>query len=155
MEIISPMLDVMFKRMFSMNSSRLMLCDFLSAYIDFGNNELSDVILIDSELKRNSDEKKSIMDLRVQLNNVEVDVEIQLRSQKYFEERTVYYLSKMYSSQLDEGMSYAKIHRCISLCLIDFEKFKGSKFCRSILLRDEILWCLLIHLSWFMLSCLR
>ncbi len=138
MDIISPMLDVMFKRMFSMPSNASMLCDFLSAYIDFKAEKPTNVTLINTEIKRTPDEKKSVMDLRVQLNDTtEVDVEIQLRKQKNFEERATYYLAKIYSDQLDPSMSYTKIHRCVSLCLLDFLMSDKPGFCRTVLLRDD------------------
>lgn len=80
MEIISPMLDVMFKRMFSMPDSKEMLKDFLSSYIDFKEGELKDVKLIDKEICRTPYEKNSILDLRVEVGSTEVDVEVQLQN---------------------------------------------------------------------------
>ena len=142
MEIISPMYDFMFKKMFSLPDSKDMLCDFLSSYIDLADGELKDVKLIDKEMKRSPDDKDSILDLRIEVGTpdnklTEIDVEVQLRNQISFGDRASYYLAKMYSDQLSEGDSYLKLHRCVSLCIVNFSLFDDEEYFRRMLMRDE------------------
>ncbi len=141
MEIISPMYDFMFKRMFSMPDNKNMLCDFLGSYIDFKDGELKDVKLIDKEIKRTPQEKDSTLDLRVEVGNpktgmAEVDVEVQLRDKPAFKDRIMYYLTKMFADQLGEGEPYTKLHKCVSLCVLNFPMFNDKQFFRSMLMRD-------------------
>jgi len=141
MKIISPMYDFMFKRMFSIPDNKNMLCDFLDSFIDFKNGELRDVKLIDKEIKRTKQEKESTLDLRVEVGNpetglAEVDVEVQLQDKAAFKDRIMYYLTKMFADQLGEGEPYTKLHKCVSLCVLNFPMFNDKQFFRSMLMRD-------------------
>lgn len=136
-EIISPMIDIMFKRMFSMPDSKPMLRDFLGTYIDFQEGEVKDIQLIDKELKRTPQEKNSIMDLRVDLGGAQVDVEVQMQSTIAFKDRVAYYLAKMYADQFGESESYDRLRKCVSLCITNFPLFKDESFFRSMRMRDE------------------
>ena len=142
MDIISPMYDFMFKRMFSIPGNKDMLCDFLSSCINFNGEELKNVKLIDKEIKRTNRDKESILDLRVEVGSPEagiseVDVEVQLKKYNSFKHRAAYYLAKMFSDQLCEGENYSKLHKCVSLCVLDFPLFDDEQYFRSMLIRDE------------------
>ena len=50
----------------------------------------------------------------------EIDIEIQLSHTKYMAERTLYYWSKMYTSQIKSGDSYRKLKKCITINIVDF-----------------------------------
>ena len=139
-EIISPMLDVMFKRMFSIDSGAPMLCNFLETFIDFNGNDVSSANLMDKEIKRYPDDKGSILDLRVEAGGAEIDVEVQLMKLDGDRERFTLYLSKMYSEQLKEGMDYSEVHNCKSLIILDYtmpEYDRNNEFFHSFKFRDE------------------
>lgn len=139
-EIISPMLDVMFKRMFSMKTSAPMLCNFLETFIDFNGNDVSSANLMDKEIKRYPDDKGSIFDLRVEAGGAEIDIEVQLMKLEGDRERFTLYLSKMYSDQLKEGMNYNEVHNCKSLLILDYtmpEYDLNNEFFHTYKLRDD------------------
>ncbi len=138
MEIISPLLDVMFKRMFSMPDNKEMLCDFLKTFIVFKDGELTDVTLIDKEIHRTPEEKNSILDLRVDTGHAEVDVEVQIQKTTAFNDRIAYYLSKIFSDQLGENDSYSKLHKCVSLCILDFKMFDDDRYFRTMKIQDDL-----------------
>lgn len=136
MKIFSPMLDAMFKRVFSLRDSKSILCDFLSTYIEFKDGKINDVTLIDKEIKRHPAEKGSVLDLRVETEDTEVDIEVQIRSADFFKDRMAYYLSKMFSDQLGEKDGYNDLHKCVSLCITNFKLFDDEHYFRTMNIRD-------------------
>lgn len=51
----------------------------------------------------------------------EIDIEIQIISTDYMAERTTFYWSKMYTSQIKSGDTYDKLKKCITINILDFE----------------------------------
>lgn len=140
MDIISPMLDVMFKRMFSKTGSTPILRSFLETYIDFKGKDLSTATLTDKEIKRYPDDKGSILDLRVEAGGAEIDIEVQLMKIEGDRNRFNLYLAKMFSDQATEKMKYEKMHNCKSLLILDYtmpEYDNSGEFCHSFKMRDD------------------
>ena len=142
MKFISPMQVFMFKQMFSIPDSMNILCDFLGSCIDFKDGELKSVKLIDKEIKTTEHEKDSILDLRVEVGNSitgisEVDIEVQLKKYPFLNNRIAYYLSKMFANQLCEGDNYDKLHKCVSLWVLDFPLFNDEEFFHSMVMQDR------------------
>lgn len=66
----------------------------------------------------------SILDVRVCLNNqIEIDIEIQVLLFPFWEERSIFYLCKMFSDQIKEGESYQKLEKCIHVGILDYVLF--------------------------------
>ncbi len=68
------------------------------------------------------DDKLGILDIRAKLNNdIDCDIEMQVVDQKNIEKRILFYLSKMYGSNLHKGQNYDKLHKCIAILFTDFK----------------------------------
>ncbi len=92
----------------------------LSGDISFANSEISPSY---------AEEKNSILDLRVITpGNVQVDIEIQIEDQKDMMKRSIYYVSKLFSSQIGSGEQYAELGRAIALSFIDFKIFTDERW---------------------------
>ena len=67
------------------------------------------------------------MDVRVALNNnTEIDIEIQLAELKIWADRSLFYLSKMYTEQIEQGQGYDVLKKCVSISILNFDLFKGE-----------------------------
>lgn len=63
-------------------------------------------------------------DVRVLLNDqVEIDIEIQVLLFPFWEERSLFYLCKMFSDQIKEGESYQAMEKCIHVGILDYILF--------------------------------
>jgi len=51
----------------------------------------------------------------------QIDVEIQILPTEYMAERTIFYWSKMYTSQIKPGDTYDKLKKCVTINIVDFE----------------------------------
>ena len=74
------------------------------------------------------EDKKGILDVRVKTgNNEHIDIEIQILPTKFIAERSLFYWSKMYNGQISAGDTYAKLKKCITINIIDFETIPLDK----------------------------
>lgn len=62
--------------------------------------------------------------MRVLLDNkMEIDIEIQLSELKVWADRSLFYLSKMYTDQIQSGEPYSVFKKCVSISILDFTLF--------------------------------
>lgn len=102
MEYISPMVDVVFKKMFSMEENKDMLRGLVKAFlqVDIGNN----FQIAGNELPpENPDEKFSRIDLHASSDIGEVDIEVQTSQDSNFVKRFANYSLRMYTSSVKRG----------------------------------------------------
>jgi predicted transposase/invertase (TIGR01784 family) len=121
-ELMSPKIDFVFKRLFGDDKNKDILMAFLSAVLKIPKPEFTGIKIINSELLREfKEDKKGILDVRVQTEKEEqINIEIQILPTEYMPERTLFYLSKMYTSQINPGDTYDKLKKCITINIVDF-----------------------------------
>jgi predicted transposase/invertase (TIGR01784 family) len=118
--------DIVFKYIFGTEESTDILKSFINAVLtDAGYPVISEVSVVNPfNLKTYTDEKMSIIDTRArdEAGNI-YNVEVQIRSQSDFQERSLYYWAKSYAEQLPEGQEYVTLHKVISISILDFKLF--------------------------------
>ncbi len=121
--IMSPKIDFAFKLLFGDPNNIDLLQSLLIAILNVPKEELNDLQIINNELSRQfAEDKKGILDVRAKTKDgKEIDIEIQILSTEYMAERTTFYWSKMYTSQIKSGDTYDKLKKCITINIIDFE----------------------------------
>lgn len=116
--------DFVFKRIFAYKGNEEYLKDFLSSLLkmDIKEIELEHDVSLEKDL---IDEKIGVLDVKATLNNnVEVDIEIQLKNYDNMIERAEFYASKMLSAQLKKGEEYIKVKPVIIISILDFDYFE-------------------------------
>ncbi|PJI10439.1 MULTISPECIES: Rpn family recombination-promoting nuclease/putative transposase [Clostridium] len=121
--IMSPKVDFAFKLLFGDSNNIALLQSLLSSILNISKEELNDLKIINNELPRQfAEDKKGILDVRAKTKDKkEIDIEIQVLSTDYMAERTTFYWSKMYTSQIKSGDTYDKLKKCITINIVDFE----------------------------------
>ena len=91
--------------------------------------EIKSVQFLDSIINtENPEDKDSLLDLRVHLDNgMSVNIEMQTASKENFEERILFYLSRLYTQNLKKGESYSNVCPAYSLVFTTFTVFKKLK----------------------------
>ncbi len=121
-EIISPKLDVIFKKIFTEN--RDLLQAFVCDLMEIKESDVQEITLLNNELPPDaSDGKLSRLDLNLKINDILVNVEIQVRTQSDFRDRTLYYWSKLYCSELKQGETYRQLKKTVAINIVDFNIF--------------------------------
>lgn len=70
-------------------------------------------------------DKLGILDVRVALDgDIQIDMEIQIAKFMFWQERSLFYLSKMYSEDIHVGDDYHVLGKCIHVGILDFLLFE-------------------------------
>lgn len=83
-------------------------------------------------------QKQGILDVAVRLHDgTKIDIEMQIRFQKYWAKRNLFYLAKMYTDTLWVGEDYGRLRKCITISILDFVLTQDTG-CHSVYtLRDK------------------
>lgn len=120
-DVISAKLDIIFKKIFSQEENEDMLHDFISSLLDIPYNDIQKITVCNPEiLPETADGKFSRMDLRLLVDNKVVNVEMQVSSKPDFNDRVLYYWSKIYSGELKSGEDYGELKQTISINIVNF-----------------------------------
>ncbi|OPJ65075.1 Rpn family recombination-promoting nuclease/putative transposase [Clostridium oryzae] len=121
--IMSPKNDFAFKLLFGEPKNIDLLKALLCAILKVDKDEFWDLKIINNELQRQFlEDKKGILDVHAKTKDgKEIDIEIQILPTEYMAERTLFYWSKLYNSQIKSGDSYDKLKKCITINILDFK----------------------------------
>lgn len=136
MEIVSLKMDFAFREIMEDAQVRRY---FIADVLDIPVEQIMETKLGNTFLRRRFRmQKQGILDVKVYLqDDTRINIEMQLRRQKFWEKRSLYYLSKMYSDVLFVGEGYNKLRRCISIHILDFNLIAGERYHTVYRLRDE------------------
>jgi predicted transposase/invertase (TIGR01784 family) len=124
--LVNLRVDYAFKRLFGVEGNEDILIGFLNAVLQSSiDEEITSLHLDDPHLPREQkDDKLSILDLRATLNSgIKINIEIQVRAKKDMIERSLFYWSGMYYSQMTQGMKYTELRPTICINIVDFILF--------------------------------
>lgn len=84
-------------------------------------------------------EKYSRMDIKMTVDgNRLINVEMQIKDEGDYKDRSMYYLSKLYGNQLKSGDGYGKLNQCISINVLNFILFdEWTDFHSSFRMRED------------------
>ncbi|MCH5138993.1 PD-(D/E)XK nuclease family transposase [Clostridiaceae bacterium UIB06] len=121
--IMSPKIDFVFKLLFGDEKNKDLLIDFLSAVLNLPEGEFIGIEILNTELFREfKEDKKGILDVRAKTKDgKQIDIEIQVLPTEFMPERTLFYWSKMYTTQIKPGDTYDKLKKCITINIVDFK----------------------------------
>ncbi|MCH5347727.1 MAG: Rpn family recombination-promoting nuclease/putative transposase [Oscillospiraceae bacterium] len=126
-KFISAKLDIVFKKLFAENTD--ILKEFLSDILDIPIEKIKGITVLNPDILPESVGEKSYrLDLLLDVDGQFINIEIQVRSEKYFGDRILLYWSKMYSNQLDKGETYKKLRPCMVITIVDFNLFDHEDY---------------------------
>ena len=72
--------------------------------------------------------KFSRLDLSLNVDNKLVNVEIQVKTDTDYRDRTLFYWAKLYTSELKSGEVYSSLKQTITINIINFNMFEGNDY---------------------------
>ena len=137
MNIISPKYDFSAKELFS---NEVVRRHFISDVLGIPIEKIRSVRMLNPFLrKRFRLQKQGILDVKVFLQDgTRINLEMQLRRQKFWEKRSLYYLAKMYADILFMGENFDRLRRCIAISILDFNLTEDDRYHSVYRMRDEM-----------------
>ena len=104
---------------------------FIAGILRKDPKEIKETILLPTETRREYiDDKLSILDVKVMLiDGTQLDMEMQVEYVASWNKRTLFYLAKMYTGQIQRGDGYDKFKKCIHVGVLNFMYFSNSEAC--------------------------
>ena len=126
--IMLPTVDFCFKELMQNDNIRK---NIIAALLNVPSSEVESTELMPTILRKESkDDKYGILDVRVKLKDGEqIDFEMQVEAFDCWANRSVYYLSKMYTSEIKEGEGYDHLKKCIHVSILAYDHFRDDKEC--------------------------
>ena len=120
--IMKPKVDFCFKELMEDAEVRK---GFIAAVLHIPPEEVEETTLLPTHLRtRYEEDKLGILDVRVRLKDgTQIDIEIQVSPFSLWPERSMFYLSKMFTDQLEKGESYERLEKCVHIGILDFILF--------------------------------
>ena len=127
--LLDPKIDFVFKNIFGSEKNPNILISFLNATLK-PKDLITSVEIKNTDLNKGYIEDKfSRLDVKATTSNNEIiNIEIQLKNEYNMIKRSLYYWSKLYSEQLNEGEDYSILKRTICINILNFKYLKTRKF---------------------------
>ena len=135
-KIVSLKYDFAFKHLFlNPEVRRHLISDALGIPLE----EIRSARLTNTFLwKRYWKQKQGILDVVVELNDdSKMNIELQIDVLAYWDKRSLFYLTKLFTEGLLSGQKYDKLKRCISISILGFDLDERPEYHKVYRLRDE------------------
>ncbi|WP_412761672.1 Rpn family recombination-promoting nuclease/putative transposase [Paenibacillus macerans] len=139
-ELLDPRNDFVFKRIFGSEDNKDVLLAFLNrTFMESGEPPLTEIVLLNPYTDKDAPlDKQSIFDIWAKTTEGKlINVEMQLFNKYDIEKRTLYYWSKRYSSQLQEGQSYKQLKKCVTINILNFTVIANERYHNVYHLRED------------------
>ena len=123
---MKPKIDFCFKELMEFAEVRR---GFIAAVLGISPEEVVSTELKPTHLRvKHQKDKLGILDVHVILNGeIQIDMEIQVAQFLFWRERSLFYLSKMYSDVILAGEGYQVLGKCIHVGILDFILFEEDE----------------------------
>ena len=123
-EIVKLKLDIIFKRIFGNENNKNVISKFLSDMLEIPQESIKDIEISNVELVPEFlEEKFGILDLKLNLDDRIVNIEIQVKKEFDFRDRTLFYWAKLFSGDLKSKEKYFKLKDTICINIVNFRIF--------------------------------
>jgi len=139
-ELLDPLVDVIFKRIFGSERNKDVLLAFLnSTFREAGEPPLEEIALLNPYTEADSpDDKQSIMDIKAKTADGQLlNIEMQLFNPYLMEKRTLFYWSEMYYHQIPKGHNYNTLKKCVTINILDFTLLNNERYHSVFHLRED------------------
>lgn len=126
--LMSPKVDYCFKELLAYPEIRK---GFVAAILNKDPEEIAETTLMPTILSKDTEDGKyGILDVRVRMKNgSQMDLEMQVAPFEFWNNRVIFYLSKMYAEQVKEGDKYKNLKPCIHVSILNFNLFHEDQTC--------------------------
>ncbi|HDX9614809.1 TPA: PD-(D/E)XK nuclease family transposase [Bacillus toyonensis] len=122
-KLVNLRVDFAFKQLFGVKGNEELLTSFLNAILHESLSSPIQTLQIEDPHLHQEYENDKLSILATLDNGTKVNIEIQVRNTQDMVKRSLYYWSKLYTSQIEKGMPYRSLRKTIAINLLDFRLF--------------------------------
>lgn len=127
MSMLNPRVDFAFKKLFGTEENKEILMSFINAVVSEADRVADVTLLNPYNHKEHCTDKLSILDIKAtDEHGRQYNIEMQITDQVYYNQRALYYWSKLYASQLQQGDSFDMLKKTISINVLNFNYFDAE-----------------------------
>ena len=121
MNLISPRVDVAFKKIFGVEENKDLLISLINSIVSL-DDQVSEITLLNPYNPKNfKHDKLSILDIKARgADGKRFNIEIQISDEADYDKRALYYWAKLYTEQLREKEDYASLSKAIGIHILNF-----------------------------------
>ena len=124
MSILNPRVDFAFKKLFGSEENKDILISFINAVVSKKDQVIDVNLLNPYNHKEHQSDRLSILDIKAtDEKGRQYNIEMQITDQVYYNQRALYYWSKLYTSQLQAGDSFSDLKKTVSINVLNFDYF--------------------------------
>ena len=133
-DIVKPKLDTGFKLLFASPENENLLRSLISGLLGIDEKNIQTIQIQNGELlPEEADKKFGRIDLRLFLqmvltNNKVINLELQIKPQDDFDDRSLFYWAKLFIADLKSGHEYSELPETICLNIINFTMFGCEEY---------------------------
>ncbi len=132
MKRLNPLNDYFFKRLFGEEESKDNLIAILNAILNKDDCcKLTTLEIIENKelTKKMIDDKMSRLDILAKTaDGMQINIEVQLLNQNNMDQRSAFYLARLFSRAIKQGEDYTKLAKVITINILDFDFIDLDKF---------------------------
>ncbi len=122
MTVLNPRVDFAFKKLFGSEENKDILISFINAVVSKEDRVINVTLLNPYNNKEHQSDKLSILDIKAtDEKGRQYNIEMQITDQLYYNQRALYYWSKLYTSQLQVGDDFDDLKKTISINVLNFD----------------------------------
>ncbi len=121
MEMISPRVDIAFKKIFGVEENTDLLISLINSIVS-EEDQVSEVTLLNPYNAKNfRNDKLSILDIKAKgQHGKRFNIEIQISDDGDYDKRALYYWAKLYTEQLKASEGYGLLSKAIGIHILNF-----------------------------------
>lgn len=124
MSLLNPRVDFAFKKLFGSEENKDILISFINAVVSKEDQVIDVNLLNPYNNKEHQSDRLSILDIKAtDEKGRQYNIEMQITDQVYYNQRALYYWSRLYTSQLQEGDAFGDLKKTISINVLNFDYF--------------------------------
>jgi predicted transposase/invertase (TIGR01784 family) len=129
--------DVVFQILFGSEKNKDLLISLLNSIVGPGIHVVDVSIKNPFNLASYRRGKRSILDIKaVDQNGIWYDIEMQCTEHVFYGKRAIFYVSKVYTDQLEAGTSYSGLNTTIGIHFLDFNYFDDDRMVHHFVFKE-------------------
>ena len=120
---MNPRVDFVFKKLFGTEESKDILIDLINSIVSEKDTVVDIELRNPYNEKQFLEDKRSVLDIKARSEEGKwYDIEMQVLPEDWFAKRSLYYWSRLYSEQLQEGKHYRDLTKTICINILNFSQ---------------------------------